>query len=73
MGAARLAGKVTVDDGAYIGINATISNDIHIGAWSVIGAGAVVIRDVEPGAVMIGNPARVLRMNPVPPHSGAIR
>jgi acetyltransferase-like isoleucine patch superfamily enzyme len=34
---------------------------IEIGARAMVGAGAVVTRDVPPGAVVAGNPARVLR------------
>lgn len=47
--------------GASIGSGAVILCGIEIGAGALVGAGAVVTRDVPPGAVVAGNPARVLR------------
>ena len=44
--------------GASIGANATILCGITIGKYAMIGAGAVVIEDVLPFAVMVGNPSR---------------
>jgi len=37
---------------------------VTIGARSVVGAGAVVVRDVPPDTVVVGNPARVVRTLP---------
>jgi UDP-2-acetamido-3-amino-2,3-dideoxy-glucuronate N-acetyltransferase len=50
-----------VKRGASIGSGATILGGITIGERALIGAGAVVTRDVPPGAVVAGNPARFLR------------
>jgi sugar O-acyltransferase (sialic acid O-acetyltransferase NeuD family) len=61
MGAAALAGKVTVDDFASVGTNATVLPGLRIGAGALVGAGAVVTKDVAPHSVVAGNPARVLR------------
>lgn len=47
-----------VEDGASIGANATIVCGLTIGRYAMIGAGAVVTGDVEPFALMLGNPAR---------------
>ena len=47
-----------VRKGATIGANATIVCGIEIGAYSLIGAGAVVIKDVPPYALIVGNPSR---------------
>jgi UDP-2-acetamido-3-amino-2,3-dideoxy-glucuronate N-acetyltransferase len=44
--------------GATIGANATIVCGVEIGAYSLIGAGTVIIRDVPAHAMMVGNPAR---------------
>jgi sugar O-acyltransferase (sialic acid O-acetyltransferase NeuD family) len=62
MGGAALAGKVIVGDFSTIGTNATILPDIKIGSNVFIGAGAVVTKDVPDNAVMVGSPARVLRL-----------
>ncbi len=50
--------KTLVGRGATIGANATIVCGHTLGAYSFIGAGAVVTKDVKPHALMIGNPAR---------------
>jgi acetyltransferase-like isoleucine patch superfamily enzyme len=47
--------------GARVGLNATILPFVKIGEYSLIGAGAVVTRDVPPGMLAFGNPARVVR------------
>lgn len=44
--------------GCTVGANATIVCGVEIGAYSLVGAGTVVIRDVPPHALMVGNPAR---------------
>lgn len=44
--------------GATIGANATIVCGVEIGAYALIGAGSVIIRDVPAHAMMVGNPAR---------------
>ncbi len=49
-----------IEDGVSIGSNATIL-PVRIGKGAIVGAGAVVTKDVPPGAVVAGNPARVLR------------
>lgn len=53
--------RVRIGAGADIGMNASILPGVHIGENSVIGAGAVVTRDVPEYAVVAGVPARVLR------------
>ncbi len=53
--------RTLVRQGASIGTGATILGGVEIGARSLVGAGAVVTRDVPPGATVVGNPARVLR------------
>jgi len=53
--------KTLVKKGAAIGSNATILCGITIGERAVVGAGAVVTKDVPAGMVVAGNPAKVLR------------
>lgn len=47
-----------VEKGASIGANSTIICGNRIGSYSFIGAGAVVTRDVQPYALVVGNPAK---------------
>jgi acetyltransferase-like isoleucine patch superfamily enzyme len=50
--------KTHVERGVTIGANATIVCGNHLGAYSLIGAGAVITKNVKPHAVMVGNPAK---------------
>ena len=50
--------KTIVGDGASIGANSTIICGVKIGKYALIGAGAVVTKDVENYALVVGNPAR---------------
>lgn len=52
--------KTVVENGVSIGSNATIL-PVRIGKDAIIGAGAVVTRDVPPGTVVAGNPASFIR------------
>lgn len=52
---------ITVKKGASIGANATLLPGITIGCNAMVGAGAVVTRDVPDNAVVVGNPARIIR------------
>lgn len=58
---ARLAGRVVVDAGAFIGIGATVIQSVRIGSEAIVGAGAVVIQDVEPMSTVVGVPARPIK------------
>ena len=60
---AALAGAVEIGEGAHIGISACVIQGVKIGKWSTIGAGAVVIQDVPDFAVVVGNPARIIKYN----------
>ncbi|MBA3341772.1 MAG: acyltransferase [Gemmatimonadaceae bacterium] len=51
---------VVIEDDVWIGYNATILKGVRIGAGAVVAPGAVVIRDVESGTLVGGNPARLL-------------
>ena len=50
--------RTVVRKGASLGANATIMCGITIGESALVGAGAVVVRDVAPGTIVVGNPAR---------------
>lgn len=54
--------QTVVRKGASIGSNATILCGITIGENAMIGAGSVVVKDVPDNAVVVGNPARVVKL-----------
>jgi UDP-2-acetamido-3-amino-2,3-dideoxy-glucuronate N-acetyltransferase len=51
--------NIVIHEGASIGANATILPGLHIGKNAMVGAGAVVTKDVPPHAIVVGNPARI--------------
>ena len=55
--------RTLIRRGASVGSGATLLCGITIGEKAMIGAGSVVTKDVPPGAVVAGNPARVIRAN----------
>lgn len=61
MGAAAIAGEVTVGDFSTIATNATVLPGIRIGRNTIIGAGAVVTKDVPDNVVAAGVPAQIIR------------
>lgn len=56
-----LAGSVQVEADCYLGQACTVKQYVRIGQGSLIGMGSVVLHDVPPNSVMVGNPARRLR------------
>jgi acetyltransferase-like isoleucine patch superfamily enzyme len=66
-----LAGPV-IRKGAKIGANTTILPGVVIGENALVGAGSVVVKDVPPEAVVVGNPARIIRKIAELPYSPAI-
>jgi UDP-3-O-[3-hydroxymyristoyl] glucosamine N-acyltransferase len=59
-----LGGSVTVGDGAWVAPSVTIMNQASIGAGATLGLGAVVLRDVAPRQVIVGNPGKALDKKP---------
>ena len=49
-----------IEQGASIGANATILPGITIGKCSMVGAGAVITKDVPPFSIVVGNPAKII-------------
>jgi len=54
-------GEIIVQDDVWIGANAVVVANVHIGKGAVIGAGAVVTKDVEPYAIVGGVPAKFIK------------
>ena len=55
-------GKVTIKKNAWLGMNVTVCPGVTIGKYAVVGAGAVVTKDVPDYAVVGGVPAKVIKM-----------
>jgi UDP-perosamine 4-acetyltransferase len=58
-----LAGCVRIGEGTLLGTGCSVIPDIEIGAWSVIGAGSAVIRRIPGGALAVGVPAVIKKVN----------
>ena len=52
---------ITIEDDVWFGAQVVVLDGVTVGAHSVIGAGAVVTKDVPPYSIAVGNPARVVR------------
>lgn len=63
---ANISGNVTLGSGCWIGTGAAViqgtgERKLRVGAYTVVGAGAVVISDCEPSGVYVGSPARRIK------------
>ena len=56
----ELMGEIKVHDNCMIGVNSIILPGVKIGPDSIVGAGSVVTKDVLPGTIVGGNPAKVI-------------
>lgn len=54
--------KTTLRKGVSIGANATILCGIELGEYSMVGCGSVVVKDVPPKSLVVGNPARIIKV-----------
>ena len=63
---ARGEPSVVIEDDVYIGPNSVILHNVRIGRGSVVAAGSVVNRDVPPGVLVQGNPAKAVARCRVP-------
>jgi acetyltransferase-like isoleucine patch superfamily enzyme len=57
---------IVLGDNVWIGRFSIVLPGVSIGAGAVIGAGSVVTKDIEPGVLAVGSPARVLRALDLP-------
>ena len=55
-----VSGFCTVGENCFLGVNSCIVDRVNIAKDTVVGAGAVVIGDTEPGKIYVGNPAKPL-------------
>jgi virginiamycin A acetyltransferase len=61
MGHPSCKGDIIVENDVWIGAKATIMSGVKIGNGSVVGSGSVVTKDVPPYAIVVGNPAVVVK------------
>lgn len=52
--------KVVIEDDTWIGFGSIVVSGVRIGKGSIIAAGSVVLKDVEPYSIVAGNPAKVI-------------
>lgn len=57
-----LAGNITIKKRAKIGIGSRVIPGVTIGEDAIVGAGTVVIKDVPDGAIVVGNPGKIIKM-----------
>ncbi len=55
------SGKIIIEDDAWIGTGAIIMPDVTVGQGAIVGAGAVVTKDIPPFTVVVGIPARPVK------------
>lgn len=56
-----LSGNVHIEEGCDIGTSACVIQNLTVGAWTIVGAGAAVVRDLPAFATAVGVPARVIK------------
>lgn len=60
MPSVNISGEVNIGEGVYVGTGAKIINQLQIGEYSTIGAGAVVVKSIPAYCTAVGVPARVI-------------
>jgi putative colanic acid biosynthesis acetyltransferase WcaF len=58
---------ISIGDGAWICADAFIGPDVRVGALAIVGARAVVVKDVASNTIVAGNPARAIGIRPAAP------
>jgi len=61
MGHPSCKGDITIGNDVWIGAKSTIMSGVKIGHGAVIGSGSVVAKDVPPYAIVVGNPAKIVK------------
>jgi sugar O-acyltransferase (sialic acid O-acetyltransferase NeuD family) len=59
----HLGGDVQIGEGCLVGIGAVVMPQRSVGSWSVVGAGALVHRDLPANVTALGSPARIVRQH----------
>ncbi len=66
-----ISGHVVLEEGCDIGTGSSLVQGTRVGAWSVVGAGAVVARDIPANVTAVGVPARPIKERPPGWHEAA--
>lgn len=66
---ATLCGNVSVGEASWVGAGSVVIQGISIGKNCLIGAGSVVTRDLPDNVLAYGNPCRIMKLLPPPPHT----
>lgn len=65
----RIGADIRIEDDCWIGANAVLLKGVHLGAHSIVGAGAIVTKSFPSYSIVVGNPARLLKSRaPAPGH-----
>lgn len=57
----KINGNNHLYEGVYIGTGATFNHNISVGAWSIIGSGSVLVRNIPERVVAVGVPAKIIK------------
>ena len=63
MPSVNISGEVKIGEGVYVGTGAKIINQLEIGDYTIVGAGAVVAKTLPAHCTAVGVPARVVKFN----------
>ena len=58
-----MTGACSIGDGVFLGAGATMRDGTAVGEWTTVGCGAAVVKNLDPNAVYVGCPAKLLRRN----------
>lgn len=60
----HVSGAVEIGDGCDVGTGSALIQGVRVGAWTVVGAGSVVVRDLAANVTAVGAPARAIKERP---------
>jgi len=63
---AHLGGGASIGEGVFLALGSIVLPGLHVGDWAVVGAGAVVTKNVAPSTTVVGVPARPIASQPRP-------
>ena len=58
-----MTGACSIGDGVFLGAGSTMRDGRSVGEWTTVGCGSAVVKNLEPNAVYVGCPAKLLRKN----------